>query len=147
MTEGQEHHAPFVEIKRGQEKDIPYKNDGKPSRIVIGRNPSTESVRTEEKKNDDLRIKLVGADKLISRRAAILDIFTKAVIIKNIGQKEIQYRTGPQNIWQKVSPRTYARLNNSVEDMINFELQIGQFTSRSGKVGGKEKVLKSLILN
>lgn len=147
MSEGQEHSAPFSEIKHGEEKRIPYKNDGRPSRVVIGRNPSTESVSAKEKRKDDFRIKLGGADKSISRRAVILDIFTKAVIIKNAGQQEIQYRTGPQNTWQRVPPNTYTRLNNAVDDMINFELQIGQFIFRSGKVGGNEKALKSLILN
>ncbi|MEJ2441459.1 MAG: hypothetical protein P8Y06_00880 [Patescibacteria group bacterium] len=146
MTEAGEQYAPFSEMRHGEERRILYKNDESPSRVVIGRDPLTKSASPAEKQMDDFRIKLSDADRTISRRAVILDVFTKAIDITNTGQLEILYRTEPEQVWRGIPPNEKVKLKNTVNEMRNFELKIGKLTLRSGLVGGEEKALQSLIL-
>jgi len=146
MTEGQEQYTPFSETRHGEERRILYKKDGSPSRIVIGRNPLTKSTNSEEKQKDDFRIKLSDADMTISRRAVVLDVFTKVINITNTERKEILYRTEPEQEWQRIPPNEKVKLKNTTNEMRNFELKIGMLAFKSGLVGGEEKALQSLIL-
>lgn len=138
--------SPYVELAVGGELRIPYKGDDESTMIVIGRNPVTESVREEEKRADDLRVKISGAGSDFSRRALELNVDGKNVTIKNLGSQKTQWRTDPRGQWRELSRNDSAKLRNSIDDMRNFEVQIGRFLIKSGAVGGKEKALQSLIL-
>lgn len=139
---------PYTELAVGGELGIEYKESGdEPTKIIIGRNPVTESVDQAVKDADDLQVKISGAGKDISRRALELNIDSNNVVFTNIGRQPTRWRTDPEDEWSELPRGGSYELANSTDNMINFEVQLGdRLLLRAGSVGGKEKALQSLLL-